>query len=734
MNDVSLWQNEIQFPVKNIWDSLNIFYISDIHVEFHIEGFETIKKRSLPPAIRKLVIDIFGENKDRAKRGYFDYIIIDGDIADDIAIVDIFFSCLNKEIPSMEKVLYVLGNHELSAYSTRQECYEQYMKLSAKHGIHLLINDGFMKYDYIDKRSVPKCLIFGGTGFSKYNEMYNTTNLCYSKDLINNRDEEIKESEIFYSIYKKYLLKAKKLHLPLIVISHCPVNDWLKEGEEDSQCIYFYGHDHHNRYVRDKYRTIFADNQIGYTGNIQMKLCSLGCVYDPFIRYTDGCHKISIEEYVLYYRYIGERLNEPKLINNILKQKDAGLYLIKHDGYYGFFVKTQKGVKMCVGGMVKQVSTINSMDYYNETFLSMVKSFYEGLKPYRLVQERIASEVKRLGFNGTIHGCIVDVNYYNHIMVNPYDGKLTYYYSPVFGVAKQFASFDKLLESINKERLSEQITTAEQIEEQKKILGVLQKENALICQPQQNLSEYIDKMIFIDRKESLYAVSRRVNQVQRLFSANLLREWDNTLVASKIEFESNEISGYNLIEDNWKNILLLRREDVTEKMLRKIILGRNKRNLFPYISYENWGGKVFPLCRAKDEEIELFMSLVPDSMFKDRIIREQLMNKLDDDFLKYYPAKYFTYDLLQKYVKSCGELAIIKNAPYLARMKEQAHIRRYFIEIAEKNANYTIKHIDELPKEYQCEELYQKLALSLYQKHRPKWCPDYIWKYHNKPR
>lgn len=62
----------------------------------------------------------------------------------------------------------------------------------------------------------------------------------------------------------------------------------------------------------------------------------LGCVYDPFIRYTDGCHKISIEEYVLYYRYIGERLNEPKLINNILKQKDAGLYLIKHDGYYGF--------------------------------------------------------------------------------------------------------------------------------------------------------------------------------------------------------------------------------------------------------------------------------------------------------------------------------------------------------------------------------------------------------------
>ena len=79
-------------------------------------------------------------------------------------------------------------------------------------------------------------------------------------------------------------------------------------------------------------------------------------------------------------------------------------------------------------------------------------------------------------------------------------------------------------------------------------------------------------------------------------------------------------------------------------MLRKIILGRNKRNLFPYISYENWGGKVFPLCRAKDEEIELFMSLVQDSMFKDRIIRETTyeINWMMIFFENIIPAKYFT--------------------------------------------------------------------------------------------
>lgn len=53
--------------------------------------------------------------------------------------------------------------------------------------------------------------------------------------------------------------------------------------------------------------------------------------------------------------------------------------------------------------------------------------------------------LKKLGFEGTIHGLIVDINDTNHIMVNPTDGSITFYYSPDFGFVKTFESFSKQL-------------------------------------------------------------------------------------------------------------------------------------------------------------------------------------------------------------------------------------------------------------------------------------------------
>ena len=61
-----------------------------------------------------------------------------------------------------------------------------------------------------------------------------------------------------------------------------------------------------------------------------MTNCDACVNYEYDEDYECYCCKMCIRDrYVLYYRYIGERLNEPKLINNILKQKDAGLYLIR---------------------------------------------------------------------------------------------------------------------------------------------------------------------------------------------------------------------------------------------------------------------------------------------------------------------------------------------------------------------------------------------------------------------
>ena len=41
----------------------------------------------------------------------------------------------------------------------------------------------------------------------------------------------------------------------------------------------------------------------------------------------------------------------------------------------------------------------------------------------------ISKVIKSIGGDGSIHGCIVDIDYYNHIYINPVDGKITPYFA-----------------------------------------------------------------------------------------------------------------------------------------------------------------------------------------------------------------------------------------------------------------------------------------------------------------
>ena len=53
----------------------------------------------------------------------------------------------------------------------------------------------------------------------------------------------------------------------------------------------------------------------------------------------------------------------------------------------------------------------------------------EPLNKYTKYQKEISDFVKKIGGTGTIHGTIVDIDFHNHIFVNPFDGKLTGYYA-----------------------------------------------------------------------------------------------------------------------------------------------------------------------------------------------------------------------------------------------------------------------------------------------------------------
>jgi predicted MPP superfamily phosphohydrolase len=425
-------------------------------------------------------------------------------------------------------IFTVLGNHELHAFDSVNEAVDFYNNFFKGEKIHFLHNS----VEKINKsHGLNSFSIVGGAGLAKYNEKYNANTVIGARTMT--RNEEIKESEKFFQIYQEGLAFAKEKQIPLMVLSHYPTKDWLPNNEYDSHCYYFTGHTHRDNSVHSEKFNVYANNQIGYLKkDIRFKQAVLGMIYNPFIDYEDGYFEISIKQYIQFYNYCGDSIQGAGFVERQLETGNAKFYAIKKQGFYGFFVVNQRtGTKICAGGRIKTISNLTDINYFNESFSGVVMQYIEILAPYRKIQEKLSAEIKSLGFSGKIHGCIIDVDFFNHVMVNPLDGQVTYYYSPTFGMVLPYESFSVMLDQILQNGYLIEKQSNGVIEQYKKMLEY--KKDNLITQNSQELSEYVDQMVNI--KNSVYAFSNRMNQLQRLFESNILRDWNEELAKLAID-------------------------------------------------------------------------------------------------------------------------------------------------------------------------------------------------------
>lgn len=183
------------------------------------------------------------------------------------------------------------------------------------------------------------------------------------------------------------------------------------------------------------------------------------------------------------------------------------------------------------------------------------------LAPLRNVQTHLSKELRQLGLSGNIHGCIVDIDYHHHIMVNPTDGSIQFYYSPVFGIVKYLRSFNKVIESLHEnskfslakcEQLQLQFTELSKKKRKNKELYYLKKiTNKEFCnqallttkpsdesghnnfspeESKKELTSVDGELQYVSRTEGAYGVSKRIQPLQRLFSSHILRDFDLRLV------------------------------------------------------------------------------------------------------------------------------------------------------------------------------------------------------------
>lgn len=433
-------------------------------------------------------------------------------------------------------VIVVLGNHEYIGFSSVKDAVDYYDQALTPLGIKFLHND----YIYDDEN---KFVIYGGTGFAKYNEQYNANTVVCCTNFT--REDELYETGLFEDKY----LKAKKYAFDkkycFICVSHYPIRDCCSHVDNDT--IYFYGHNHQNYFHRNEEEIIYADNQIGYKNPIiAFKTMTSGIEINPYVSLDDGLYETTVEDYLQFYRYLGESVGEGKLLNKRCQSDQANMYVIKRNRFYGFFILntksgSSKGISIVNGGKTKKITSSIDLQWLYDNFEIVLFKYLQILAPLRSAQQQIADELKELGFSGSIHGCIVDIDFYHHIMLNPLDGTMTYYYSPFYGLVEPLATFDQVIASMEKHYAGLLLDRDyRQLEEQynanKKrnnhMLSKIDKSGSLmICESAHELS--LNQMQTVSRSKGMYGISRRINSLQRLFSGHVLRDFDINLVESK---------------------------------------------------------------------------------------------------------------------------------------------------------------------------------------------------------
>lgn len=519
------------------YDGSQILYLSDLHLD-HIVFHSKCKSRD---EIINLLQKI-GQNLDKSYREYSGIfsdgnlvVVINGDITHSPHLFQMF---TEMKFQFLQKAIIILGNHELWAYPglSIEEIATKYSELSpipVSQNEIILFNDEIcdknyssqsvryhpkrlsydtalsMSVDILSKQmSSARMIMLTGIGFSGCNNEFNADNGIYRDTLT--RKQEIIESKKFEALYDHFVAATQTLRdRVLVVATHMPIENWKNSPVYEDGIIYISGHTHRNFFHDDGIQRIYADNQNGYHGrNPMFKCIYTDDIYDPFIPYSDGIYEIEKFDYILFYR--------AKKMNMQLNRDYHKLYMLKKNGYYCFLARLASGkLSVLNGGRGKSFEAKN-VEYYYERMDKIINRLSSPLEQYMNIQKKVSETVKAFGGTGRIHGCIVDIDFYNHIYINPIDLTIKGYYAINIVMKWVYDSIPTMLEEhapvlYKKYQHILESTSA----------NALVHFTATQSQASQGGTEYLET--------DIYKASREISKMQKLTN-NVLSIWNEGLL------------------------------------------------------------------------------------------------------------------------------------------------------------------------------------------------------------
>lgn len=529
-----------QLNCKNV----KIYYISDIHINHHL--FKAFPFAATQDEIRFYIKKIVSKMLLGINKNNTDYLFIAGDISFCFEISRIFYTELSKSW-NPSHIIIVLGNHELWDFyrfgvgrhskQDLQTIIDKYRDLFKSLNLIFLHNELLLmkasywdsSYEIVSEQDVLKMnsnelqkkslkynlLILGGLGFSGYNSKFNASNGIYRR-VISTLEEDIYQTKRFEKLHTKLI--NTYIVDKLIVLTHTPKDDWTTLGYNPNW-IYINGHTHKNIYRIDSQCTLYADNQIGYTSmSIGLKFFRMSRNLDIFKYYNDGIYEITKNQYLEFNYGIG--------IRPTFNRNSGTIIMLKRNGIYCFLFKKLEKNKLYLlnGGQIKKLNN-NDTNYYYDNIVRYADIIKLGLKDYNEKLKSISTEIKKLGGNGTVHGCIVDIDFYNHIYLNPYDGTITPYYSPLFGAQKLYQDLPQLL-----------LNHCPVIYQNYKTL--VSDTHYLTAKSSSNIQTN-ESLIF---ETSQYKISRYIKSLQYITENNVIRNWNDNFISDEQNIENGLLS------------------------------------------------------------------------------------------------------------------------------------------------------------------------------------------------
>lgn len=500
--------------------SHRLYYVSDLHLIHQLNNAGCRTNNDIIYFISILVQQIKHELSDFQ---FAKCLLIGGDIASDFSIYALFIGKLREEVKYIP-IIVTLGNHELWSFpdKTYEEIVEIYRSFLSEQHIFLLENDlicdfglaespRFVRFtekeilsmspvDLHSRLSRARMILFGGLGFAGLNEEFNANNGIYRSVIT--REQEITESERIDKLYSvvSEVLSDKSV----IICTHNPLKDWSHSYNPHKGFYYVSGHTHKNNYYDDGVFHIFSDNQIGYTPKqIHLKYFNTDGTYDLFSDWKDGIYEITRKQYIDF--------NQGKYLYINFNGEYRKLFMLKKSGFYMFILETLAG-NLCLlnGGATKKLDEYDVKYYYDK--MDIVVSFLKKpIDQFGLVLKRVSQAIKQIGGSGHIHGCIVDIDFYNHVYVNHLDLSLTGYWAWDMVDKEAYSSVPSLL----KQRCPELYDRY-----QKMLTGEQSESLALIRSDNTDL----DTLPIYYPSTDIYKSSRYIKKLQRL-NSNILAEW-----------------------------------------------------------------------------------------------------------------------------------------------------------------------------------------------------------------